>query len=114
MALAQLSKVRIEYFPHGEGPERILFIHGFSASARIILRMMYPQRTCTVSQHRRGLLLQQAACQKRQHLALPLREPAVPVTQIRMLDETQILSLAKRSDPCRRLMTIPGVGAFSA
>jgi pimeloyl-ACP methyl ester carboxylesterase len=35
MAIAQLSKVRLEYFPHGEGPERVVFIHGFQASARI-------------------------------------------------------------------------------
>jgi pimeloyl-ACP methyl ester carboxylesterase len=35
MAFAKLSKVRLEYFPHGEGPERVVFIHGFQASARI-------------------------------------------------------------------------------
>jgi pimeloyl-ACP methyl ester carboxylesterase len=35
MAFAQLSKVQLEYFPHGQGPERIVFIHGFQASARI-------------------------------------------------------------------------------
>jgi pimeloyl-ACP methyl ester carboxylesterase len=35
MAIAQLSKVRLEYFPHGEGPERVVLIHGFQASARI-------------------------------------------------------------------------------
>ena len=35
MAIAQLSKVRLEYFPHGEGSERVVFIHGFQASARI-------------------------------------------------------------------------------
>jgi pimeloyl-ACP methyl ester carboxylesterase len=35
MPFAQLSKVRLEYFAHGEGPERIVFIHGFQASARI-------------------------------------------------------------------------------
>jgi pimeloyl-ACP methyl ester carboxylesterase len=35
MAFAQLSKVRLEYFPHGEGPEKVVFIHGFEASARI-------------------------------------------------------------------------------
>jgi pimeloyl-ACP methyl ester carboxylesterase len=35
MAFAQLSKVRLEYFPHGEGPERVVLIHGFQASARI-------------------------------------------------------------------------------
>jgi pimeloyl-ACP methyl ester carboxylesterase len=35
MSFAQLSKIRLEYFLHGHGPERILFIHGFQASARI-------------------------------------------------------------------------------
>jgi pimeloyl-ACP methyl ester carboxylesterase len=35
MAFAQLSKVRLEYFQHGEGPEKVLLIHGFQASARI-------------------------------------------------------------------------------
>ncbi|HEY1427059.1 MAG TPA: alpha/beta hydrolase [Caulobacteraceae bacterium] len=35
MAIAQLSKVRLEYFLHGDGPERVVFIHGFQASARI-------------------------------------------------------------------------------
>jgi pimeloyl-ACP methyl ester carboxylesterase len=35
MAFAQLSTVRLEYFPHGEGPERVVFIHGFQASAKI-------------------------------------------------------------------------------
>lgn len=35
MAIAQLSKVRLEYVPHGHGPERVVFIHGFQASARI-------------------------------------------------------------------------------
>jgi pimeloyl-ACP methyl ester carboxylesterase len=35
MAVAQLSKVRLEYFPHGEGPEKVVFIHGFEASAQI-------------------------------------------------------------------------------
>jgi branched-chain amino acid transport system permease protein len=35
MAFAQLSNVRLEYFPHGRGPERIVFVHGFQASAPI-------------------------------------------------------------------------------
>ncbi len=35
MAFAQLSNVRLEYFPHGDGPERVVFIHGFQASAKI-------------------------------------------------------------------------------
>ncbi|MFI4973850.1 MAG: alpha/beta fold hydrolase [Caulobacterales bacterium] len=35
MAIAQLSKVRLEYIPHGQGPERVVLVHGFQASARI-------------------------------------------------------------------------------
>jgi pimeloyl-ACP methyl ester carboxylesterase len=35
MAFAQLSKVRLEYFLHGAGPRKVVFIHGFEASARI-------------------------------------------------------------------------------
>jgi branched-chain amino acid transport system permease protein len=35
MTFAQLSRVRIEYFEHGRGPETVVFIHGFQASARI-------------------------------------------------------------------------------
>ena len=33
--VAQLSNVRLEYFLHGHGPERVVLIHGFQASARI-------------------------------------------------------------------------------
>lgn len=35
MARAQLSEVTLEYFRHGNGAERVLFIHGFQASGRI-------------------------------------------------------------------------------
>lgn len=35
MAIAQLTHVRLEYFKFGDGPERVLFMHGFQASARI-------------------------------------------------------------------------------
>jgi pimeloyl-ACP methyl ester carboxylesterase len=35
MPIAQLSKVKIEYFSHGHGPRKVAFIHGFQASARI-------------------------------------------------------------------------------
>jgi len=35
MAFAQLSKVRLEYFPHGAGPQKVVFVHGFEASAQI-------------------------------------------------------------------------------
>ena len=35
MTVAQLSKVRLEYVPHGGGPEKVVLIHGFRASARV-------------------------------------------------------------------------------
>ena len=35
MAFAQLSEVKLEYFDHGQGPETVVFVHGFQASARI-------------------------------------------------------------------------------
>jgi branched-chain amino acid transport system permease protein len=35
MPFAQLSEVRLEYFEHGSGPEKVVFIHGFQASAPI-------------------------------------------------------------------------------
>ena len=35
MAFAQLSRARLEYFSHGHGPQRVVFVHGFQASARM-------------------------------------------------------------------------------
>lgn len=35
MAYAQLSRVRMQYFERGHGPERVVFVHGYQASARI-------------------------------------------------------------------------------
>jgi pimeloyl-ACP methyl ester carboxylesterase len=35
MAMIQLSRVQLEYLPHGDGPERVLFTHGFLSSGRI-------------------------------------------------------------------------------
>ena len=35
MAVAKLSEVALEYFESGHGPETVVFVHGFSASARI-------------------------------------------------------------------------------
>jgi pimeloyl-ACP methyl ester carboxylesterase len=57
MALAQLSKVRLEYFPHGHGPERIVLIHGFQASARIwrMVQQALPEdRYSTIAINNRG------------------------------------------------------------
>ena len=57
MAFAQLSKVKLEYFPHGRGPERIVLIHGFQASARIwqMVQQALPEdRYSTIAINNRG------------------------------------------------------------
>jgi branched-chain amino acid transport system permease protein len=57
MALAQLSKVKLEYFPHGHGPERIVFVHGFQASARIwqmVQEALPADRYSTIAINNRG------------------------------------------------------------
>ena len=35
MPFAQLSRVKLHYYEHGNGPEQVVFVHGFEASARI-------------------------------------------------------------------------------
>jgi len=35
MPHVQLSRVRMHYYEHGHGPETVVFVHGFQASARI-------------------------------------------------------------------------------
>ena len=57
MAMAQLSKVQLEYFQHGHGPERIVFIHGFQASARIwkmVQEALPADRYSTIAINNRG------------------------------------------------------------
>ena len=57
MAFAQLSKVRLEYFPHGDGPERVVFIHGFQASAkiwRIVQQALPADRYASIAINNRG------------------------------------------------------------
>lgn len=57
MSFAQLSKVRLEYLLHGQGPERILFIHGFQASARIwekVQKALPAERYTSVAINNRG------------------------------------------------------------
>ena len=57
MAFAQLSKVRLEYLPHGHGPERVVFIHGFQASARIwqmVQRALPEDRYQSIAINNRG------------------------------------------------------------
>ena len=57
MAIAQLSKVRIEYFQHGEGPERVVLIHGFQASAaiwRLVQEALPAARYTSIAINNRG------------------------------------------------------------
>jgi pimeloyl-ACP methyl ester carboxylesterase len=57
MSFAQLSKVRLEYVVHGQGPERVLFIHGFQASARIwemVQKALPAERYTSVAINNRG------------------------------------------------------------
>ena len=35
MTIARLSEVSLEYFEHGEGPNVVVFVHGYQASARV-------------------------------------------------------------------------------
>ncbi|HTX51566.1 MAG TPA: alpha/beta hydrolase [Caulobacteraceae bacterium] len=57
MPFAQLSRVRLEYFPHGDGPERVVFIHGFQASApiwRMTQEALPPDRYSSIAINNRG------------------------------------------------------------
>ncbi|MGH6970462.1 MAG: alpha/beta fold hydrolase, partial [Caulobacteraceae bacterium] len=57
MAFAQLSKVRLEYFLQGDGPERVALIHGFQASARIwslVQAALPPDRFQSIAINNRG------------------------------------------------------------
>jgi pimeloyl-ACP methyl ester carboxylesterase len=57
MAFAQLSKVRLEYFPQGEGAERVVFIHGFQSSApmwRMTQDALPPDRYASIAINNRG------------------------------------------------------------
>jgi len=57
MAFAQLSKVRLEYFPHGHGPEKVVFIHGYQASApiwRMVQEALPADRYSSIALNNRG------------------------------------------------------------
>jgi pimeloyl-ACP methyl ester carboxylesterase len=57
LAFAQLSKVRLEYFQHGQGPERVVFIHGFQASApiwRMVQEALPADRYTSIAINNRG------------------------------------------------------------
>src|SRR5580704_7945734 len=57
MAFAQLSKVRLEYFQHGDGPERVVLIHGFQASApiwRLVQEALPAERYTSIAINNRG------------------------------------------------------------
>ncbi len=57
MAFAQLSKVRLEYFEHGHGPERVVLVHGFQASAaiwRLVQEALPTDRYTSIAINNRG------------------------------------------------------------
>jgi branched-chain amino acid transport system permease protein len=57
MAFAQLSKVRLEYFRQGEGPERVVLVHGFQASAaiwRLVQEALPSDRYTSIAINNRG------------------------------------------------------------
>jgi len=57
MPFADLRHVRLEYFRHGEGAERVLFVHGFQASARIwhgVQQALPAQHYATLAINNRG------------------------------------------------------------
>lgn len=57
MAFAQLSDVRLEFFPHGQGPEKVVFIHGYQASApiwRMVQEALPADRYSSIAINNRG------------------------------------------------------------
>jgi len=57
MPFAQLSNVRLEYFAHGQGPEKVVFIHGFQASApiwRMVQQALPADRYTSIAINNRG------------------------------------------------------------
>ena len=57
MAFIQTDRARLEYLPHGQGPERVVFLHGFQASARIwrVVQQALPEdRYSSIAIHHRG------------------------------------------------------------
>ena len=57
MTFAQLSKVRLEYFQHGQGPEKVVFIHGYQASApiwRMVQQALPADRYASIAINNRG------------------------------------------------------------
>lgn len=57
MTIAKLSAANVEYFEAGSGPEKVLFIHGFQASAQIwhaVQRALPEDRYTSVAINNRG------------------------------------------------------------
>ncbi len=57
MAIAQLSEVRLEYFEHGHGPEAVVLVHGYQASARVwheVQRALPADRYRSIAVNNRG------------------------------------------------------------
>jgi len=94
MALAQLSKVQLEYFPHGHGPERIVFIHGFQASARIwqmVQQALPADRYSTIAINNRGAGGSEAPPSEHDYGVAPFAEDAFElVSQLGWKDFTLV------------------------
>jgi pimeloyl-ACP methyl ester carboxylesterase len=57
MTFARISKVQLEYFERGSGPERVLLIHGFQASAaiwRLVQEALPADRYTSIAINNRG------------------------------------------------------------
>ncbi|HEY3800612.1 MAG TPA: alpha/beta hydrolase [Caulobacteraceae bacterium] len=57
MAFAQLSKGKLEYFQYGHGQERVVFVHGFQASApiwRMVAEALPADRYTSIAINNRG------------------------------------------------------------
>ena len=57
MSFVQLEKVRLEYFRYGHGPELVLLIHGYQASARIwqrVQELLPAERYTSIAINNRG------------------------------------------------------------
>ena len=63
MTIARLSEVALEYFEHGEGPDVLVFVHGYQASARVwhgVQQALPAQRYRSIAVNNRGAGASQA------------------------------------------------------
>ncbi len=57
MSFVQLEELRLEYFRYGHGPERVLLVHGYQASARIwqrVQELLPAERYTSIAVNNRG------------------------------------------------------------